>query len=75
MFDRRAEPANARAEPGAGAASGDQFAAGFLYGIATGKPLEVAGKMGCVAAAEVIGHYGARPETDILDLFRRKGLI
>ncbi|PTV96068.1 sugar/nucleoside kinase (ribokinase family) [Rhodobacter aestuarii] len=55
--------------------AGDQFAAGFLYGYATVKPLEVAGRMGCVAAAEVISHYGARPEADILDMFRAEGLV
>ena len=55
--------------------AGDQFAAGFLYGIATGQSLEVAGKMGCIAAAEVISHYGARPETDILAQFKQAGLL
>ena len=55
--------------------AGDQFAAGFLYGLATGKPLAVAGRMGCVAAAEVISHFGARPETDLKALFRAEGLI
>jgi len=55
--------------------AGDQFAAGFLCGLATGKPLAVAGRMGCIAAAEVIGHYGARPETDIAALFAAEGLI
>jgi sugar/nucleoside kinase (ribokinase family) len=55
--------------------AGDQFAAGFLYGLATGRPLDVAGRMGCVAAAEVIGHYGARPEADLRALFRSHGLI
>ncbi|QYX57412.1 adenosine kinase [Roseovarius sp. SCSIO 43702] len=55
--------------------AGDQFAAGFLYGLATGKPLDIAGRMGCIAAAEVIGHYGARPEKDISALFRAEGLI
>ncbi len=55
--------------------AGDQFAAGFLYGYATGQSLEVAGKMGCVAAAEVISHYGARPEKDLKDLFRSNKLI
>ena len=42
---------------------------------ATGKPLAVAGRMGCVAAAEVISHYGARPETDLKALFRAQGLL
>ena len=55
--------------------AGDQFAAGFLYGFATGQSLEVAGRMGCVAAAEVISHFGARPETDLKALFRKEALI
>jgi sugar/nucleoside kinase (ribokinase family) len=55
--------------------AGDQFAAGFLYGLATGKPLAISGRMGCVAAAEVISHFGARPETDLKALFRTEGLI
>ncbi|MBE1293821.1 MAG: adenosine kinase [Shimia sp.] len=55
--------------------AGDQFACGFLYGVATGQSLEVSGKMGCIAAAEVISHYGARPETDIKALFQKAGLI
>ena len=54
--------------------AGDQFAAGFLYGYATGTPLDVAGRMGCVAAAEVISHYGARPEREVKALFREAGL-
>ena len=55
--------------------AGDQFAAGFIYGLATGQTLEVAGRMGCIAAAEVIGHFGARPVSDIKALFKRNGLI
>lgn len=55
--------------------AGDQFAAGFLYGMATGQPLDVSGRMGCIAAAEVIDHYGARPEVSVLDLFQKEGLI
>lgn len=55
--------------------AGDQFAAGFIYGLATGAPLEVAGRMGCVAAAEVIGHFGARPEVEVRTLFRKAGLV
>ena len=55
--------------------AGDQFAAGFLYGLAKGADLATSGRMGCVAAAEVISHYGARPEADLKELFRREGLI
>ncbi|NBZ86560.1 adenosine kinase [Stagnihabitans tardus] len=55
--------------------AGDQFAAGFLYGVATGQSLATCGRMGCVAAAEVISHYGARPETDLKALFRQQGLL
>jgi sugar/nucleoside kinase (ribokinase family) len=55
--------------------AGDLFAAGFIYGMATGQSLEVAGSMGCAAAAEVISHYGARPETDLKALFHAQGLI
>ncbi|NCQ24541.1 MAG: adenosine kinase [Rhodobacteraceae bacterium CG17_big_fil_post_rev_8_21_14_2_50_63_15] len=54
--------------------AGDQFAAGFLYGVFKGVPLAVAGRMGCIAAAEVIGHYGARPEVDVKTLFAAAGL-
>ncbi|MGR3548096.1 MAG: adenosine kinase [Roseovarius sp.] len=55
--------------------AGDQFAAGLLYGLATGQSLAVSGRMGCIAAAEVIGHYGARPEADVKALFAAEGLI
>jgi sugar/nucleoside kinase (ribokinase family) len=55
--------------------AGDQFAAGFLFGLATGQTLRVSGKMGCLAAAEVISHFGARPESDLTEIFRGYGLI
>ena len=55
--------------------AGDLFAAGFLYGIATRQSLAICGRMGCVAAAEVISHYGARPEADLKALFRKEGLL
>ena len=55
--------------------AGDQFAAGFLYGFVTGQSLETAGRMGCIAAAEVISHYGARPEADLKGLFRNEGVL
>ena len=55
--------------------AGDQFAAGLIYGLAVGAPLAAAGRMGCIAAAEVIGHVGARPQADVRALFRAEGLI
>ena len=55
--------------------AGDQFAAGFLYGLATGRDLETCGKMGNVCAAEVISHIGPRPATDIMALFKAQGLV
>jgi sugar/nucleoside kinase (ribokinase family) len=45
--------------------AGDLFAAGFLHGYATGKGLEHSLKLGAIAAAEVIQHYGARPEANL----------
>ena len=55
--------------------AGDQFAAGFLYGLIQGHDLEVCGKMGCVAAGEAIDHIGPRPQQSILDLFKENNLI
>jgi sugar/nucleoside kinase (ribokinase family) len=45
--------------------AGDLFAAGFLYGYATGKTLERSLRLGAIAACEIIQHYGARPEGDL----------
>ncbi len=45
--------------------AGDLFAAGFLAGQAQGRGLEQSLRMGAVAAAEVISHFGARPEADL----------
>jgi len=45
--------------------AGDLFAAGFLVGYARGKGLEDSLRLGAIAAAEVIQHYGARPEADL----------
>ena len=73
--DERVEVPVHRVVPVDATGAGDQFAAGFLYGLATGQSLAKAGRMGCIAAAEVIGHFGARPESDVKALFRRNGLI
>ena len=45
--------------------AGDAYAAGFLSGLTAGKSLNLCGRMGSIAAAEVISHYGARPESDL----------
>jgi len=55
--------------------AGDQFAAGFLYGLATDRDLATSCKMGCVAAGEVIRHIGPRPETPVAEMFAAAGLV
>jgi len=55
--------------------AGDQFAAGFLYGLATGRDLETCAKMGVVSAAEVIGHMGPRPAEDMRARYQEAGLL
>jgi sugar/nucleoside kinase (ribokinase family) len=45
--------------------AGDQYAAGFLFGLARGKPLGECGELGSFAAAEVISHFGPRPEENL----------
>jgi len=45
--------------------AGDLFAAGFLAGHVAGRPVEDCLKMGAIAAAEIISHFGARPESDL----------
>lgn len=54
--------------------AGDLFAAGFLAGITQGKDLATCASMGCVAAGEIIGHIGARPEADLNKLMAERGL-
>lgn len=48
--------------------AGDQFAAGFLYGLTHGYDLGTAARLGALAAGEVIGHLGARPATSLAGL-------
>ncbi|HWH15207.1 MAG TPA: adenosine kinase [Miltoncostaeaceae bacterium] len=45
--------------------AGDLFAAGFLVGLTRGWPLTECARAGAAAAAEVISHFGARPEEDL----------
>jgi sugar/nucleoside kinase (ribokinase family) len=53
--------------------AGDQYAAGFMFGLARGRPLQQCGKLGSLAAAEVISHYGPRPQVSLKDLAASKG--
>lgn len=71
----RVEVPVTRVTPVDATGAGDQFAAGFLYGVATGQTLEVAGKMGVAAAAEVIAHVGPRPKRPLREVFAEQGLI
>jgi sugar/nucleoside kinase (ribokinase family) len=52
--------------------AGDQFAAGFLSGFAKGEALTRCLKRGAIAAAEVISHYGPRPEADMKALMEER---
>jgi sugar/nucleoside kinase (ribokinase family) len=54
--------------------AGDLFAAGFLFGLVRGVGHENAGRLGALAAAEVIGHIGARPQVSLKELARQNGL-
>ena len=55
--------------------AGDLFASGFLYGLTAGHDMLTCGKMGCTAAGEIISHIGARPEANLMEMFRENGLI
>lgn len=48
--------------------AGDLFASGFLYGHVNGEPLATCLRRGAICAAEIISHYGARPEADLKTL-------
>jgi len=54
--------------------AGDLFAAGFLFGLVRNAGHENAGRLGALAAAEVIQHIGARPLTSLKDLAKKAGL-
>jgi sugar/nucleoside kinase (ribokinase family) len=53
--------------------AGDQYAAGFMFGLSRGRPLQQCGQLGSLAAAEVISHYGPRPQVPLKDLAAAKG--
>ncbi|MBN9602768.1 MAG: adenosine kinase [Afipia felis] len=54
--------------------AGDLFAAGFLFGLVREAGYEQAGRLGAMAAAEVIQHIGARPQTSLKELAQKHGL-
>ena len=53
--------------------AGDQYAAGFMFGLSRGRPLQQCGQLASLAAAEVISHYGPRPQVSLKDLAASKG--
>ncbi|MCW2284427.1 adenosine kinase [Rhodoblastus acidophilus] len=55
--------------------AGDLFAAGFLAGYTRGKPLDHCARLGALAAAEIIQHYGARPEVSLSGLADQSGYV
>jgi sugar/nucleoside kinase (ribokinase family) len=55
--------------------AGDLYAAGFLFGLAAGCELKIAGQLASLAAAEIISHVGARPMKPLAALARNRGLL
>jgi sugar/nucleoside kinase (ribokinase family) len=54
--------------------AGDLFAAGFLHGFCRGRHAADSARLGALAATEVIGHFGARPDADLARLAAEAGL-
>ena len=54
--------------------AGDLFASGFLYGYTRGKDFAHCAKLGALCAAEIISHFGARPEVKLKELAAKAGL-
>lgn len=54
--------------------AGDLFASGFLYGYTHGRSSAQSARIGAVCAAEIISHYGARPEASLRQLLAARGL-
>lgn len=55
--------------------AGDLYAAGFLFGYTRGLDHATSAKLGSLAASEIISHVGARPEANLLELAKQRGLI
>lgn len=71
----RADVPVERVTPVDATGAGDQFAAGFLFGLSTGRDFETCARIGNVCAREVISHIGPRPQVDVTGLLRAEGLI
>jgi sugar/nucleoside kinase (ribokinase family) len=52
--------------------AGDMYAAGFLFGYTEGLSMQECGRLGSIAAAEVISHFGPRPLVALKDLIPKK---
>jgi sugar/nucleoside kinase (ribokinase family) len=72
--DRVAVPAAPVARVVDTTGAGDLFASGFLYGFTRGKDLAHCAKLGALCAAEIISHFGARPEVKLKELAAKAGL-
>ena len=55
--------------------AGDLYASGFLYGLTHGRDLAACARLGSLCAAEIISHFGARPETSLKALAAKAGLL
>jgi sugar/nucleoside kinase (ribokinase family) len=55
--------------------AGDHYAAGFMFGLGTGRDLETCARLGSLAASEVITHVGPRPLRPLAELVRSHGLL
>ena len=55
--------------------AGDQYAAGFLFGMSRGLPLAICARLGHIAAAEVISHFGPRPAVSYKVLAEAAGIF
>lgn len=55
--------------------AGDLYAAGFMFGLATGRDLESCARLGSLSASEVITHVGPRPQRPLAELARQHKLI
>ena len=69
LFEVPAEPVAAVVDT---TGAGDLFAAGFLHGHVDGRPVEECLRIGAICAAEVISHYGARPEANLSELVKSR---